>query len=333
MGVVIDVHTHMVPQHIPGRSCARAWPSVEADEQGNAAILIDGKVFRRVDSRCWDMSERLIDMEAQKIDVQVLSPMPELLSHWMTAVDAEYLAAHINESIAGMIAQAPDRFRGLGMVCAQDTSIAVRQLEDIRKLGLSGIEIGTHINGVALGDERLHPIYEAAEALGLGIFIHPLHPAGLERIAGGPEFAPIAAFPLETAFAATSLLANGVPTRYSQLRLLFSHGGGALPWILPRMDVGWAMSPVMQSKMPQRPSEIARSFWFDSVVFEEEMFRFMERTLGRECLVLGSDAPFLLGQQHPVDFVTRAIESPATVLYDNALAFLDGRGTQPLKVS
>src|SRR2546429_9585216 len=98
------------------------------------------------------------------------------------------------------------------------------------------MEIGTHINGTALGREVLFPLYEAAEALNLGIFVHPLHPAGMERVAASPEFAATAVFPLETALASVSLLAAWITERFPRLRILLSHGGGALSWLLPGTD-------------------------------------------------------------------------------------------------
>jgi len=166
VGAVIDIHTHVVPSRLaadPKRD--RRWPSVELSAGDNAAVMIGGKVFRKIDARSWDVGKRLSDMIEDGTDMQVLSPMPELLSHWLPADDAEYLADVMNDEIAAMIAQAPENFAGIGMVCAQDVPRALRQLQKVKALGLAGIEIGTHINGTALGSDTLFPIYEAAEAL------------------------------------------------------------------------------------------------------------------------------------------------------------------------
>src|ERR1700730_17484744 len=182
LGVVIDLHTHVVPARLAGDAARdRRWPSVEFSAPDTAAVMIGGKMFRKIDSRSWDVERRLLDMVEDGTDMQVLSPMPELLSHWLPADDAEYLADVMNEQIAAMIAQAPRNFAGIGMVCAQDVPRAILQLQKVKALGFAGIEIGTHINGVALGSDRLLPLYEAAEAMDLAIFVHPLHPAGVER--------------------------------------------------------------------------------------------------------------------------------------------------------
>lgn len=281
--------------------------------------MIAGKVFRKIDTRSWDVERRLEDMVEDGTDMQVLSPMPELLSHWLPPDDAEYLADVMNDEIAAMIARAPRNFAGIGMVCAQDVPRAVRQLQKVKSLGFAGIEIGTHINGVALGSDTLFPIYEAAEALDLGIFVHPLHPAGMERVGASPEFAATAVFPLETALASVSLLAAGITERFPRLRILLSHGGGALSWILPRMDFGWSLG--LKGQMSERPSQLARRFWYDTILYDPASLSFLANAVGCDHIVVGSDYPFSIRQKQPGVFASRALGIDA-VLAENAFAFL-----------
>lgn len=319
---VIDAHTHVVPARLPPDPARdRRWPSVEIAGD-NGVVMIAGKVFRKLDHRSWDVAKRLADMDRDDNAVQVLSPMPELLSHWLPPDDAEHLGDIINDHIADLIAQAPQRFAGIGMVCVQDMPRALRQLDRLKALGLNGIEIGTHIDGVALGADVLHPLYEAAEALDLAIMIHPLHPAGVERVAAGPEFAATTVFPLETALAAASLLAADVPGKYPKLRVMLSHGGGALPWILPRMDHGWSLGGDMRKRMPLRPSEAARRFYYDSVVYDPAALRFLEAAVGTDRIVVGSDYPFAIEQKQPGHFVREALPHNGDALCRNALALL-----------
>jgi aminocarboxymuconate-semialdehyde decarboxylase len=319
VGAVIDIHTHVVPARLAGDAGRDArWPSIELSGSDQAAVMIGGKVFRKVDARSWDADRRLSDMREDGTGMQVLSPMPELLSHWLPAGDAEYLADIMNDQIAGMVAQAPRNFAGIGMVCAQDVSRAVRQLQKVKRLGFSGIEIGTHINGTPLGSDTLLPLYEAAEAMDLAIFVHPLHPAGIERIGSSPEFAAIAVFPLETALASVSLLAAGIPTRFPRLKILLSHGGGAISWILPRLDVGWSLG--LKGRMEQQPSKTARQFWYDTILYDTASLSFLAQAVGHDHILVGSDYPFTIMQKCPGSFAGRVLD--ATVLTENALAFL-----------
>jgi aminocarboxymuconate-semialdehyde decarboxylase len=322
---VIDLHTHVVPPHLaPDTDRGPRWPRIERAAGGNASVVIDGKVFRRIDSRCWDVERRLADMAQDGVTGQVLSPMPELLSHWLAPPSAEHLARITNEHIATMVAAAPDRFVGIGMVCAQDPERATRQLRDVRDLGFCGIEIGTHINGVPLGDPSLHPLYEAAESLELGIFIHPLHPAGLERIGAVGGLGAVAAFPLETALAAVSLLANGILDRFPRLKFLLSHGGGALPWIIPRLDFAWSLGGPFKGMLAERPSEVARWFWFDTILYDPKALRFLAQATDAGHIVVGSDYPFAIRQGRPGGFVEAALEDCDAILFDNAISYLDG---------
>ena len=205
------------------------------------------------------------------------------------------------------------------MVCAQDVPRAVRQLQKVRALGFAGIEIGTHINGAALGSEKLWPLYQAAEALDLSIFIHPLHPAGMDRIGAGPELAATAAFPLETALAAVSLLAAQITDRYPRLKVLLSHGGGALSWILPRLDFGWSIG--LQGQMKQPASNAARKFWYDTILYDPASLRFLSKAVGIDHIVVGSDYPFAIRQKRPGEFARNALDDEA-VLNANAFKFL-----------
>jgi aminocarboxymuconate-semialdehyde decarboxylase len=315
----IDIHTHFVPHAIPAESGRNPlWPSIELKDGGGAAVMVGGKVFRVIDSRSWDAGRRLEDMAADDVDVQVISPMPELLSHWFPAGDADALCRHVNEGTAALCSAHPQRFIGLGMVPMQDTALAVRRLEEVRSLGLRGIEIGTHINGVPLGDARLHDVYAAAEQAGLAMMIHPLHPLGLDRMGGRPELAAVAAFPLETAFAAVSLMTHGVTERFPKLRILLSHGGGALPWILPRLQHARTIGPPLDGLFPADPAKLAKALYYDTILYDRDALAYLTAKVGRDRLVVGSDYPFTIKQDRPAEFAEQALGIAREVFATNA---------------
>lgn len=324
MAGAIDVHTHFVPATMPpatGRN--PLWPSIEHREKNTAAVIVGSKVFRAIDSRSWEGERRLQDMQADDVDVQVVSPMPELLSHWFPAKDADALSGHINRAIADLCAAHPETFIGIGMAPVQDPALAARRLADVKALGLVGIEIGTHVHGIALGDPRMDEVYGAAEEADLALMIHPLHPAGLDRMAGRPELAAVAAFPLETAFAATSLLTHGVTERFPRLRILLSHGGGALPWIVPRLKHCRALGPPLEALFARDPGEMARSFYYDTVLYDGAALRFLAESLGMDRIVVGSDYPFSIKQDRPARFAEEALGVGRQMFEVNAERFLN----------
>lgn len=323
MAEAIDTHTHFVPRSIPqevGRN--PLWPSIELRDADGAAVMVGGKVFRIIDSRSWDARRRLSDMAVDDVDVQVVSPMPELLSHWFPPDDADALCRHINGGIAELCGAHPRHFIGVGMVPMQDPSLAVKRLDEIKSLGLRGIEIGSHINGIPLGDPRLHEIYAAADQAGLMVMVHPLHPLGLDRMGGRPELAAVAAFPLETAFAAVSLMTNGITERFPRLRILLSHGGGALPWILPRLRHARTIGPPLDSLFPRDPGEMAKAFYYDTILYDDVALDYLAAKVGQERLVPGSDYPFTIKQDRPVEFAEQALGIARETFADNARGLL-----------
>jgi aminocarboxymuconate-semialdehyde decarboxylase len=323
----IDTHTHFVPRQIPAETGRNPlWPSVEQRGEA-AAVLVDGKVFRVIDSRSWDAARRRDDMALDDVNVQVVSPMPELLSHWFPPDDADALCRYVNEGIAALCADHPRHFIGIGMVPMQDVTLAVRRIDSIKSLGLRGFEIGTHINGMALGDARLNDVYAAAEQAGLVLMIHPLHPLGLDRMGGRPELAAVAAFPLETAFAAVSLMTHGVLDRFPKLRIVLGHGGGALSWLLPRLRHAYDMGPPLQGLFARDPAEIARSFHYDTILYDGPALRYLADKVGNDRLVVGSDYPFTIKQDRPAQFAEQALAVGREALCANArLLFGLGQG-------
>ncbi len=324
----IDVHTHVVPAHLPDALAdfpGIPWPSIQHTDACRAQVMISGKNFRSIDDACWSVPRRTEQMAGMDVGRQVLSPMPELLSYWLPAKPAGLLARHINETIAEMVRAVPERFHGLGMVPLQDMDLAVRELEHaMRQLGLGGVEIATNVNGVAIGDPSLEPFFAAAEALGASIFVHPLRPAGLDRLVGPPMLEQVVAFPCETALAIGSVITGGLMKRHPGLRIGFSHGGGAFGQVLPRLQHAWSAMPPVKAAM-EEPREVARRLYYDTLVYDETALRFLIDSFGMSQLMIGSDYPFSIMERQPVARLAGLKLSEADadrLLFGNAGRFL-----------
>lgn len=300
--MIIDVHTHVVPENFPayaGNNAATRWPSMGCcDQPHHRSVLIGGKTFREVSHHSWDTGQRLLDMKEEGIDRQVLSPMPELLSYWFDLEDAVRMCEHMNHSIASMVDSSPESFYGLGMVPLQDPKRAAQEMSRLRAdYGLLGIEVGTNINGRPIGAPFFEPIFEAAVEHGLSIFIHALHPAGVERIIGPPAMSALVAFPNETAFAAASLVSGGMLTKYPELRIGLSHGGGGFAMMLPRMMQGW--ETMGRHLFTESPIDIARRLYYDTLVYDNQTLKYLIDSFGIKQLMLGSDYPFVIREKSP----------------------------------
>jgi aminocarboxymuconate-semialdehyde decarboxylase len=324
----VDIHTHIVPHSFPayaGRHANARWPSMAPGHDcHHCNVMIAGKVFRTVTDECWSIARRLEAMEKSRVARQVLSPMPELLSYWMEADDAEAMGRHVNDTIAQMVAEGAGRFAGLGMVPLQDPERAAREVERLMQAGFRGVEIGTNVNGVSIGDGRFEPFFQAAEELGAAVFVHALHPAGTDRLVGPPGMPALVAFPCETAVTIASLMVGGMLQRHPRLRIAFSHGGGVFALVLPRLMHGWKTMKDLREKV-RSPAEQARTLYYDTLVYDPRTLAFLIERFGLTQLCLGTDHPFTIQETDPVGAVEALNLAPKErdlLLSGNAARFL-----------
>ena len=142
-------------------------------------------------------------------------------------------------------------------------------------------------------------------------------------MAGRPELAAVAAFPLETALAATSLLTHGITERFPNLRILLSHGGGALPWILPRLQHARTLGPPLQDLFARDPGEMAKAFYYDTILYDRPALRFLVDAVGADHIVVGSDYPFSIKQDRPAQFAEQSLGFSRATFAANAARFLN----------
>jgi aminocarboxymuconate-semialdehyde decarboxylase len=327
--MAVDIHTHVVPASFPAYAVRRSnvrWPAmVPGPTCRHCNVMIAGKVFRTVTDECWSIDRRLEAMAASRVERQVLSPMPELLSYWMEPEDAEAIGCHVNDTIATMVDSGAGRFAGLGMVPMQDPERAARSVERLMATGKSrGVEIGTNVNGVSIGDARFEPFFQAAEQTGAAVFVHALHPAGTDRLIGPAAMPALVAFPCETAACIASLMVGGMLARHPHLRIAFSHGVGVFALVLPRLLHGWNTMKELQEKV-QSPAEQARKIYYDTLVYDPKTLAFLIELFGVTQLCLGTDHPFTIQEKDPVGVVDALKLSPEQhdlLLSSNAARFL-----------
>lgn len=306
----VDVHTHVTPRAfpaVPNETAAARWPCMRCHGDAKATVMIGERPFRELDARSWDGARRIEDMHADGVAMQVLSPMPELLSYWLAPADAALICDSSNAQIAELVAAAPKRFRGLGAVQLQQPAGVAKDLRRIkREFGLSGVEIGSNINGTMLGDPSLEEFWAAAQDENLAVFVHALHPVAAAPIAATPVYTAFALFPIDVAMAAASLAMAGVIDRFPRLRIGFSHGGGAIAAILGRLDTGWVRSEGFGGRAPTRPSEQARAFFYDGNVYDPAYLRYLASTVAPGQVFAGTDYPYDIMQRDPVTYVASA---------------------------
>lgn len=312
----IDIHSHVVPERFPaytgvGRNVP--WPSMAPAHACHCHVMIEGKVYRTVHQSAWRTDDRLAEMNGKRVAMQCLSPMPELLSYWLPAPDAQVLLRFVNDTIAEMVARERERFVGLGAVPLQDMDLALREVDYIvNGLGLAGVEIASHVNGVSIGDPRFEPFFARMVELDRAVFVHALRPAGQDRIVGAFSEQAVC-FPGDIGLAAASMITGGLASRHPKLRIAFSHGGGVLAFLVPRITHLWNLTASLKEAVPESPLECARRFYYDSIVFDPAALAHLVRTFGATQVCAGSDFPFVMGDADPVSTIERAGFDPATL--------------------
>ncbi|PQA83124.1 amidohydrolase [Limnohabitans sp. TS-CS-82] len=300
----IDVHAHVIPGEFPkylGHVVPSGWPSMAPAHECHRHVMIDGKNYRTVSDKCWTTSRRLADFPDMGLSLQAISPMPELLSYWMQPADGAQLVRFLNEQIATMVHESGGQLVGMGAVPLQDVALAIDELHYMKSaLGLQGVEIGSNINGVVMGDPKFDPFFEACVALDMPVFVHALRPTGMDRLLGPAPLQQVLAYPTDVGLAAASVLTGNLLTRYPTLRLAFSHGGGTLAMLLPRLQQAMSVFPALKDSVLRPPTEQARELYYDTLVFDAPTLRHLVQTFGASQLMMGTDYPFNFHDHQPV---------------------------------
>jgi aminocarboxymuconate-semialdehyde decarboxylase len=298
----IDIHTHILPKNWPNLKERYGYGGfVQLDHcDGCSRMLIDGEHFRDVTQNCWDPKIRIEECDKYDVDVQVLSTVPVMFSYWAKSKDTADLSMILNDHIADLVTEFPKRFIGLGTLPMQDADLSIKELERLKNIkGITGVQIGSHINGWNLDDPRIFPILEAAENMDLSIFVHPWQMLGSDRM--NLYWLPwLVGMPAETALSICSLIFGGVFERLPKLRIAFAHGGGAFPSIIGRLEHGYNVRPdIVATHNKHNPRDYLGKFYLDSLVHEPAVLQYMIDLFGAECIALGSDYPFPLGENNP----------------------------------
>src|SRR2546430_11663730 len=253
-------------------------------------------------ARMSDLTERVVNMDAMGVDVQVLSAS---LVHqgleWADAQTSLPLARTTNDWIAKAVAAHPARLVGLGTLPLHVPALAVAELERCaREWRLKGAAISTTAGAMELGDPQLRPFWAKAEELGAAIYIHP----------GGNRDRRFKRFHLwnsvgqafEEAMAISSLMYDGVLETFPRLKICVSHGGGYMPYYMGRIDRNYIDNANTRINMRKPPIEYLRMLYFDSCVYDRAVLQHLVDKVGAERVLLGSDYP--VGETKPIGFVT-----------------------------
>jgi aminocarboxymuconate-semialdehyde decarboxylase len=329
-GPVVDVHSHVVPKGWPDldAECAGSgWPWLRVDTERDAMIMVGETEFRPVGVECWDAAARLGDMDADGVDLQVISPTPVFFCYDRPADQAAKVARIFNDLMLEVAARGDGRLLPFCQVPLQNPDAACAELDRCLAAGHAGVEIGNHVGDRDLDDEGVVMFLQHCAEVDAPVFVHPWD------MPGGPRLDRwmarwLAGMPAETHLSILALILGGVLDRVApSLRLCFAHGGGSFPFWLGRADNAWhRRGNLVRGRSAQPPSRYVDRFSVDTVVFEPAALRLLVETMGEDRVMVGSDYPYPLGER-PVGQVVRKADfltddQRVKLLCGNAVRFL-----------
>ena len=332
---VVDLHSHFFPEQWPDlaeRFGTPDWPWMRRDDADHATVMMGNREFRPITSACWDPAVRLADMDRDGVDLQVVSATPVLFAYGRPAEHAMECARIFNDALLELCAGGGGRLVPIGQVPLQDTDLACRELERCLAAGMKGVQIGNHVGDRDLDDAGLVTFLAHCASLGAPVFVHPWDMFGGCRLEDW-MLGWTVAMPAETQLSLNRMILGGAFDRLPEdLRICFAHGGGSFTFLLGRLENAWHRRDIVRGLSTAPPSAYLDRFDVDSAVYDGRALRYLVDVMGPSSVLLGSDYPFPLGEEH-VGEVIRSCAFPDDVegrlLGGNALDFLDLR-SRPL---
>jgi len=316
----LDLHTHYYPpiyfekiRDLPSEFSFDKSPS------GQTIIKYRGARFFGVTPPMTDVARRLADMDRVGIDVEVIS----LSTPNLFFADAQHqpeIARIVNDAYAELIAQHPARFKGFASIPMDTPDAALNELHRaIDELKLNGVILLSNIAGKPLTSPEYRPFFAEANRMKLCILLHPMLPANAEPFR---EYVlgPIVGFMFDTTLAVARMCFDGMLRDFPDIRWIVGHLGGAVPYLMERMDNGWRDFPECRAKIDELPSSYLKRLYYDTVNFNPHMLMMVREMIGADRMVLGSDYPHLLGS---IERAVSSIES-LDISNDEKLRIFEG---------
>ena len=298
---VTDIHTHFFPESWPdltARFGTPDWPCIKHTEPGKAVITLGEREFRRITSACWDVGVRLEEMDRDGIDHQIISATPVLFAYNRNPQCALECARLFNDAALEMCNRGKGRLQSLCQVPLQDIDASCAELTRCLHDGHVGVEIGNHVGEKNLDDPGILTFLHHCADEGAAVLVHPWDMMASQRM---PKYMMpwTVGMPAETQLALVSMIVSGAFDRLpTKLRICFAHGGGSFSFLLGRLENAWHHQPLARGVSQFPPSHYLDRFYVDSAVFDERALQFLVETMGQDRVLLGSDYPFPLGEEH-----------------------------------
>ena len=289
----VDVQSHVFPREY-AELYVDTPGSVAAERVGPSRYLLrygDTQVFM-LDLEDYSPERKLEAMDAAGIDVSVLSvniPSPSRLPSQTRLAGARVC----NDYLADLVASSGGRFAAIASLPLPDVDASVAELRRaVHDLGLRGVFLCSHLDGVNLDDRSLEPFYAAVAGLGVPLVLHPTVPTWGSHVKDH-SMIPMAAFMVDTSFAMLRLILGGVMERHPALQVVHPHVGGVLPYLMGRVQEQTEVKRRGRDHITRPPASYYERVWLDLVTPSAQAMRYALEFAGPERLMFGSDHPWV----------------------------------------
>lgn len=325
---IIDFHNHYYPPVYLEALRAGSRVRVTTDPQGNPVLHYPGD-YNVVVPGHRDIAFRERVLADEGISRQVLT-FTSPGTHYEEPALAVRLARMVNDAFAQVVRDRSARFSALATLPLNDPAASVAEFDRaITELRLPGAMLFSNVNGVALADRRYWPLYERAAEHRAVLYIHPIHPVGVEAMT---EYwlMPLVGFLFDTTLAAAKLVFSGVVERFPGIRWVLTHLGGAIPYLAERLDRGHEAFRECREHINRPPSSYLREFYYDTVNFDPAALQLAIAFAGPERILAGSDYPHMIGSLRKMKESITALDllegQRAAILGGNAARLLGIEG-------
>ncbi len=304
----IDIHSHFFPARAPDFQArfgvdSGPWVSLRDHGDGTGMMLLGGKPFRPVTAALWDVETRLQELDRHAVETQIVCATPVMFAYSAPIRQAAYVAATYNDLALEFAAQSKGRIKVLCQVPLQDVDAACQELTRAMRAGCIGVQIGNHVGPREMDDAATERFLHHCAAEGAAVLVHPWDMLGGERLNRWMA-AWTVAMPAETQWSIMSMILGGAFDRLPRdLHICFAHGGGSFTFLLGRLENAWHRRDIVRGQSRHPPSHYLNRFSVDSAVFDSRALRLLIDTMGTERIMVGSDAPFPLGEEVIGDLV------------------------------
>jgi len=309
----IDVHSHVIPlemlqaiERSPGRYQMRL-----EEKDGKRRIVRDGGHTFPVFREFHDPDVKIKGMDRKGLDVSFISPAPMVFFYWLDADTAIEASRIINDGIANMAAARPDRLCGMGTIPMQHPDAAIAELERIvKEHGFRAIELGTSVEDDQLADLRFRPVLRRAQELKVFIFAHPY---AFSALCGLENYylRNLIGNPLQSTIMAANLMYSGALDELKQLKICLAHGGGYVPYQIGRFVHGHRVRKETKALTKTSPYKLMRRFYYDALIHDPLALRYLIDQVGADRVTLGTDAPFDMGEETPLEMLDKVAKLSA----------------------